>query len=133
MFKISKKGEYGVEVLIALSKSKADNLISIKQISEQYHLPKSFLSQVMSDLKKAGLVISKEGVSGGYKIAKDLSSITLLEVLQVFEKGTFLVDCMCPNSGGCSREAFCSSKSSWSSISRELISYFENKKLSDLI
>jgi len=133
MLKISKKGEYGVEVLIALSKIDKDKLFSIKQIAKQYYLPKSFLATIMGDLKKAGLVISKEGISGGYKLAKPPQKITLLEILQIFEKGTFLVDCVCGKHNLCNRESFCSSKSAWASISQELITYFAEKKLSDLI
>jgi len=133
MLRISKKAGYGVEVLVALSEVKGGELISIKQISKDKKLPLSFLSQVMSKLKKANLVISKEGLNGGYKLSLKPAEISLLKIIQVFEGDPVLVECLGKDEVTCARKSCCTVKDSWLKLSCELRTFFENKTLKDMI
>lgn len=133
MLRLSKKGDYGIEVLATLSKLKAGELMTITKISETKKLPSYFLSQVMSDLKKAGLVKSKEGIGGGYCLTKRPSDISLLEIIEIFEGKASLVKCMCDEEEKCNREKFCSCQKGWSKLGTEMAKFFKDKTLQDLI
>lgn len=133
MLSLSKKGEYGIEVLIILSKLGEGEMISIREIAETANLPKYFLSQIMSDLKKRCYVNSKEGINGGYYLVKDIREITLFDIISVFEKDLLIVDCLCSKGGGCNRYDSCNSRHGWKAINNEIVKLFKSKTLFDLI
>jgi len=133
MIRLSKKADYGIEALIALSKAENGELISMSKMSKERKLPLYFLSQVMSELKKAGLVESKEGIGGGYRILVQPEGISILRILEIFEGETALVDCACKDFQSCKRGDKCQSKEGWSALNKDFINFFKEKTLQDLI
>ncbi|MFW6234675.1 MAG: RrF2 family transcriptional regulator, partial [Spirochaetota bacterium] len=57
----------------------------IKAIAKPHAIPQHYLEQILVTLKKAGLVESFRGAHGGYSLAKNPSSITVMEILQHLE------------------------------------------------
>ena len=68
--KLSTKGRYGLRALIDLAQYSEDTPVSIMSISSRQELSERYLEQLMSMLKKAGLVKSIRGAGGGYILAK---------------------------------------------------------------
>ncbi len=85
--KLTKKGEYALRAMIALSRSK-DQAMTITQIADAQQIPKKFLEQILLALKGAGLVTSKAGPRGGYLLASgsDERSVTVGRVLEAVEE-----------------------------------------------
>lgn len=133
MLRLSKKGEYGVEVLAALAKAEKGELISMRYLSEERDLPLYFLSQIMSRLKKSKLVKSKEGIGGGYKLIKKPEEISLLKVIDVLEGPSGLVKCICKEGHKCKREEKCLTVNGWRKLNEEFVKFFQDKTLQDLI
>jgi len=133
MLRLSKKGEYGIEVLIALSQVKDGKLLSIRAMADEKKLPLYFLSQIMSDLKKAEYVESKEGIGGGYRLIKEPKDISLLNVLTILEGEPCMVDCAGKDFKGCKREDVCVAKNGLKVLSDCLKEFFQNKSLQNLI
>jgi Rrf2 family protein len=80
--KISAKSEYACLAMIALARlSPDDPPVRIREISEAHEIPERYLVQILLQLKGAGLVASTRGASGGYRLARPATSITLGEVL----------------------------------------------------
>lgn len=59
--------------------------ISTKVMSQLLNIPKPTLSVILSNLMRAGILQSKEGVSGGVRMARNEAEITLLDVLIAIE------------------------------------------------
>lgn len=59
--------------------------ISTKIMSEFLDIPKPTLTVILSNLMRAGILQSKEGVHGGVRMAKTEDKITLLDILQAIE------------------------------------------------
>lgn len=59
--------------------------ISTKVISEILDIPKPTLTVIFSNLIRAGILESKEGVNGGIRFAKNAEKITLLDILNAIE------------------------------------------------
>ncbi|MFQ5432671.1 MAG: RrF2 family transcriptional regulator [Nitrospinota bacterium] len=83
--KFSAKLEYALIALIYLKCEPDDEPVSGRELSEKLHIPYRFLEQILSDLKKAGLVRSVRGYKGGYRLNKGPSDITIYDVYQVTE------------------------------------------------
>ena len=63
---ISTKGLYGLAAMYELSQESTGNPMQIKEISSKGNIPHNYLEQILSGLRKAGLVKSIRGAHGGY-------------------------------------------------------------------
>ncbi len=106
--KISTKGRYGLRALIDLAKYSEIEPVSINSIATRQGISEGYLEQLMTLLKKAGLVKSIRGAGGGYVLAKDIKEISVGDVLRALEGNLEPVECAafrgdasCEVSGGC--------------------------------
>lgn len=106
--KISTKGRYGLRAFVDLAIHSEETPISISSISERQGISEKYLEQLMTLLKKAGLVISIRGAGGGYQLAKPADLISVGDVLRALEGNlepascaAFHADEMCPAEGKC--------------------------------
>lgn len=84
--------EYGLHTLLWLI---ADNpkRASSRDLAEMQGVPPAMLAKIMPKLEKAGIVVSRDGISGGYELAKSPEEITMLEVVDAIEGDRKLFDC----------------------------------------
>ena len=106
--KISTKGRYGLRALIDLAQYSEIEPVSISSIATRQAISEGYLEQLMSMLKKAGLIKSIRGAGGGYVLARDMSEISVGDVLRALEGSLQPVECAafsqeesCEASGGC--------------------------------
>src|SRR5215475_5006822 len=92
--KLSVRGEYALRALLVLGLHYEEPLVRIQQISNEQNIPKRFLEQILNDLKSAGLVTSKRGVSGGYRLALAPEQISLASVIRHVEGALAPVSCV---------------------------------------
>jgi len=82
---ISTKGLYGLAAMYELSQVSTTNPMQIKEISSNANIPHNYLEQLLSNLRKAGLVQSIRGAYGGYFLGRKAEEISVLEILEVLE------------------------------------------------
>jgi len=108
--KLSLRGEYALRALLVLGLNHDQEVLRIQRISEEQNIPKRFLEQILNDLKSAGLVESKRGVAGGYRLARRPEQITLASVIRHIEGALapvscvserFYEKCSCPDESRC--------------------------------
>jgi Rrf2 family protein len=84
--KISAKAEYACLAVLALAQHGPEAApLRIREISETFGIPERYLVQILLQLKSSGLVLSTRGASGGYRLARDASAISLSEVLAAID------------------------------------------------
>src|SRR6187551_2504532 len=93
--KLSVRGEYALRALIVLGLDymEDDSVVRIQEISKRQNIPKRFLEQILNDLKSAGILESKRGVSGGYRLKLPPERITLAGVIRHIEGPLAPVSC----------------------------------------
>ena len=108
--KLSVRGEYALRALLVLGLNYDESVVRIQTISEQQNIPKRFLEQILNDLKSAGVVTSRRGVAGGYRLARRPEEITLAVVIRHIEGALapvscvsekFYEKCSCPDESRC--------------------------------
>jgi|ERR1035437_2493155 Rrf2 family protein len=108
--RLSLRGEYALRALLVLGLNYDQPLVRIQSISDQQNIPKRFLEQILNDLKSAGIVQSRRGVAGGYRLAKRPEEITLAAVVRHIEGALapvscvseqFYEKCSCPDESRC--------------------------------
>jgi Rrf2 family protein len=90
--RISSKAEYGVLALVDLALHRDSGPTKIREIADRRNIPKKYLEQVLLDLKRGGIVGSNRGKNGGYYLDRDPEDITLMQVLEILEEQTSLVE-----------------------------------------
>src|SRR5277367_3201921 len=92
VLKLTKKADYGLIALKHLA-VKAPKSASAKEIADTYGIPLALLSKILQKLAKASFLISEQGTNGGYKLARDASEITALEVIRTIDGPIILTHC----------------------------------------
>jgi Rrf2 family protein len=110
--RLSKRGEYGLRAMIDLAEAHhtGNPIVQIKDIAEREHIPAKFLEQILLNLKNAGLLQSKMGISGGYYLAHPPEQISLGQIVRVLDGPLAPIRCvsqMAYESCGCPDEATC--------------------------
>lgn len=82
---ISQKSKYALRALIALAEAPEGAPVFIADIAETQAIPRKFLEQILLDLKKQGLVVSRRGKMGGYLLLRRAETITFGEVLRIID------------------------------------------------
>jgi len=77
----SKTTEYALRIMSFLAMDEK-RLISSKEISRSVNVPFRYLRKLLLVLAKSGLINSVQGKNGGYKISKNLSDISILDIIQ---------------------------------------------------
>jgi len=114
--KLSVRGEYALRAMQVLARDyqEDDSVVRIQEISEKQNIPKRFLEQILNDLKSAGIVMSKRGVAGGYRLKRSPDQITLAEIIRHIEGPLAPVSCVsekyyekcsCPDESRCAIRA----------------------------
>lgn len=112
--KLSLRSEYAVRAVLVLGLNHGQPVTSIQAISRHQNIPKRFLEQILNDLKSAGLVKSKRGVAGGYRLAKRPEEITLAQIVRDLGGALAPVSCVSENfyeKCSCPDEARCAIRS----------------------
>lgn len=132
--KLSTKGRYGLRALIDLAGCSEKGPVSITSISSRQDLSERYLEQLMSMLKKAGLVRSIRGAGGGYVLARPADSISVGDVLRALEGNLEPVDCagLDPD-GGCKAAGSCVTKYVWQRINDSINHTVDEIMLSQLV
>src|SRR5262245_40353834 len=83
--KLSKKSVYALKALACLGSPDTPPLISIQEIAQRENIPKKFLEQVLLALKKAGIVQSNRGKTGGYALRGVPAGVTLGDIIRAVD------------------------------------------------
>ena len=81
---ISKKCKYAIHALVYMGKEPQEKFL-IKDVSVACRIPKKFLEAILLDLKRAGILGSKQGKGGGYFMRRQPSEVNLAEVVRLFD------------------------------------------------
>ena len=132
--KLSTKGRYGLRALIDLAQYSKDAPVSIMSISARQDISERYLEQLMSMLKKAGLVKSVRGAAGGYILAKDVKDISVGDVLRALEGSLEPVDCAgLEPDGECRSADTCVTKYVWKRINESINRTVDEIRLDQLV
>jgi len=101
-----KEADYAVRVLLYLAMREGANYVSATTLSKELGLPATFLRRICSTLIKAKILETREGKSGGVRFVKKPASITVLQLIELFDGKPELADCtfrkkLCPNRKTC--------------------------------
>lgn len=129
--KISAKARYAVRLLLDIATHQDDGPVRTAELAQHTGVSMRFIEQILQPLKRAGLVRSIRGVSGGYLLAADPAEISLARVVRVIEGGLSLTLCT-ENPGCCERSIDCASHKAWARATQAMERELEATSIADL-
>lgn len=83
--RISAKTDYAIRAALELAATPGQAWIKTEAVAERQSIPLPFLLNILAELRTAGLVQSRRGADGGYRLARPPSSITLADVIRAID------------------------------------------------
>jgi len=134
--KLSVRGKYALRALTALGEHYGPQVVRIQAISEQQNIPKRFLEQILFDLKSAGIVESRRGIGGGYRLALPPQEIPLAKVIRHLEGALAPVGCISQRfyeKCSCPDELKCPLRSIMKEVRDAIADILEKSTVADLV
>jgi Rrf2 family cysteine metabolism transcriptional repressor len=85
MISITSKSPYAVLALAELGRSSGSDPVPIGELARKREVPVQFLEQVFAVLRRAGIISSQRGVTGGYRFAREPSTVSVLEIVELLD------------------------------------------------
>lgn len=111
--RLSTRTRYGMRILVQIaSDCRGQECVRGHVVAEKQGISDAYLEQILIPLKTAGFVRTVRGRNGGYALNTDPESITVLDIIEMFEGRIKLADCQ-PEGKGCERVAYCPMSDVW--------------------
>ena len=83
--KLTTKSEYSILALIYIARNEKNCFIKIEEICSKCDIPKKYLELLLTILRQSRYIETKGGASGGYKLAKPASQISVAEIIRLMD------------------------------------------------
>lgn len=131
MLKLTKKADYGLISLKHLTVNRHKGSASAKELADTYGIPVPMLAKVLQKLVRDGFLVSEQGTNGGYKLARDPSTITALEVIRSIDGPIILTTCFTSH-GDCGLSPQCTVREPLRRVHEGILKLLDNISMTDL-
>lgn len=133
---LNKKTQYALQALMYLAEHKQEGPVLISEISKKKNIPLKFLENILLELKKAGVLLSKKGKGGGYQLADSPTKIPLAKIIRMIDGPIAMLPCAslyfyerCKNCD----EKNCGLHDTMVEVRDSTLKILENKTVADLV
>ncbi len=132
MFRISRRLDYGVQLMVALASEEENHPIPTATLAEKLEIPLPFLHQIAHTLMQAGLIKASPGPRGGLRLSQSPESVSLLRISETLEGPICLNPCLeCGEE--CPRQQTCSAMPVWNGLQDLIVKYLDGVHLDVLL
>lgn len=126
--KLSTRARYGLRIVFLLGIA-PDKKVSLSTLVKQTDLSEKYLEQLLAMLRRAGVVDSARGASGGYWLKETPDKITIKEVLSALDDSFEIADCV---NGSC-KDEYCPNKAIFRRLYDGIDGILTNLTIDDMI
>ena len=122
--RLTTKGRFAVTAMIDLALNAQNNAVKLNSISERQQISLSYLEQLFSKLRRAGLVESIRGPGGGYILGRDAGEINIAQIIAAAEDE--LDATLCKGKANCQSGAPCLTHNLWENLNHTMNAYLSS-------
>jgi Rrf2 family protein len=131
MFRISRRLDYGLHLMVALAADKTNQPQSTASLAESLQMPLPFMHQIAHALMQSGLIKATPGPRGGLRLNQPPSEITVLQIVESLEGPITLNPCS--DSGqNCAHQENCATQVLWGDVQQRLVLHLASTSLEAL-
>ena len=129
---LSLTGKYALRAMICLTQLEDEWPIPGKRIAERTDVPSRYMSKILGDLVRCGILRSTRGKKGGFRMARPPEKIVLYDVLAPFETA-LVAQRTCPFENlVCSDENPCLGHQGWKKVLQTYVSFLRRTSVRDV-
>ncbi|MCK4371865.1 MAG: Rrf2 family transcriptional regulator [candidate division Zixibacteria bacterium] len=113
--RLSRKSDYALRAVRHLSGLPKGKLGSINSVAEAELVPREFLAKILKDLTRSGILVSYQGVKGGYAMAHEPREVSFLNIIEAIDGPLHLNLCTEPDGCRCNQYETCDIRIFWES------------------
>lgn len=131
MLRLSKKADYALLALRHLAVPGPRETVSARELAESYDLPPELLAKVLQQLVRGGLLVSVQGIRGGYGLARPAANITVVDVIQAID-GPMTVTACSEQDQSCDQYTKCNIRDPLWKLKDRIVSALEATTVAEL-
>ncbi len=129
--RLTSKGRYAVTAMLDVALHSQQNPVPLADISERQGISLSYLEQLFSKLRKAGLVASVRGPGGGYRLGAEATTIAIGTVIAAVDESVDATKCN--GKADCQGGTRCLTHTLWRDLSSRISDFLNNITLGELM
>lgn len=129
--RLTSKGRYAVTAMLDVALHTDTGPVPLADISERQGISLSYLEQLFARLRKHGLVSSVRGPGGGYQLGRDVSLISISDVISAVDESVDATRCQ--GKSDCQSGTRCLTHSLWTDLSHRIEDFLTSITLGELV
>jgi len=129
---LTTRSRYGLRMLLDIAMHGGEGPVRIQDIARRRNISVKYLEQLIRELKKSGLIISKRGPKGGHLLAVPPDEIRVGDVVRTLEGRIALTECVV-NKRVCGIAEDCLTREIWTRATNSMFKELDSIKLSELL
>jgi Rrf2 family protein len=130
---LNTRGRYAVMAMADLAKYGESGALPLPAIAERQQISLAYLEQLFLKLRRAGLVESARGRSGGYRLGRPATTITVAEVMAAVEEDTRMTRCGGEHAKPCLPGQRCLTHELWDALGDQISAFLASVTLRDVL
>jgi Rrf2 family protein len=130
---LNTRGRYAVTAMADLARYGAEGALALSSIAERQQISLAYLDQLFLKLRRAGLVESARGRSGGYRLGRPANTITVAEVMAAVEEDIRMTRCGGEAEKPCMAGQRCLTHGLWDALGDQIAAFLESVTLQEVI
>jgi Rrf2 family protein len=130
---LNTKGRYAVMAMADLAKHADCDAVPLSQIADRQRVSLAYLEQIFARLRRADLVVSVRGRTGGYRLGRAASTISVAEVMAAVEEEVRMTRCTGEHGAPCLGHERCLTHGLWDALGDQIAHFLAHVTLQDVI
>lgn len=128
---LSQTAEYALRAVLYLAERADEGTVRVGQMAQALHIPHNYLSKILHQLARAGVLASTRGKTGGFQLAVPAERLRLYEIIAPFDRIDERRRCLLGRPQ-CSDRTACAAHTRWKEVADTLASFFHETTVADL-
>ncbi len=129
---LSSTAEYALRAVLYVARQAPDRPVRVSEAAEALGLPQNYLSKILHELAKSGVLASTRGKHGGFRLRRPARQLTLRAIVSRFEPVEGRRSCLL-GQARCSDRHACVVHWRWKALSDQLARFFHDTTVAELL
>lgn len=130
---LNTKGRYAVMAMADIAKHAELDAVPLSQIADRQRVSLAYLEQIFARLRRAGLVESVRGRTGGYRLGRPAASIMVSEIMAAVEEEVRMTRCAGEQGTPCLGTERCLTHGLWEALGEQIGHFLSRVSLQDVL
>lgn len=127
----SKSTQYALQALVEMTEKYKDEYVTATDLSSEIDVPKEFLAKIFQDLVRRGILESRRGRGGGFKLSRPPEEVDIYEIVVLIDGTQPMSGCIFDGKT-CHPEDPCPLHDEWVEIRDEIIEFTRRNSIKAL-